>query len=142
MIRDILARHQRLLQFAAVGASGVVVNMAFVAGGMAAFAGLAPELREALSSALGIAVSVLSNFLLNDLWTWGDRDKTGGRRGWLVRLARYYAVSAAAGLLQFGVAMGLAMGLEVNIYAAQLAGIGLGTVINYVVNNVWTFRAR
>ena len=135
----LIHRHRRLLQFGAVGFSGVLVNLAFVWAGQALFAAAAPDLRDALSSALGIVVSVLTNFLLNDLWTWRDRDKGGS---WLARLARYGLVSAAAGVLQFGCAMGLRLLLDANLYLAQAAGIGLGTAVNYVINNLWTFRDR
>mgnify|MGYP003889173931 CR=1 FL=1 len=38
--------------------------------------------------------------------------------------------------------MGLRFALEMNLYLAQAVGIGLGTVVNYVVNNLWTFRDR
>ena len=38
--------------------------------------------------------------------------------------------------------MGLRFLLEVDLYLAQFIGIALGTVVNYVVNNVWTFRDR
>lgn len=99
---------------------------------------LAPDAQEALASAAGILVSVFTNFLLNDLWTWADRAKGP----WLARLLRYYAVSAAAGLVQFAAAVALSVGAQVDIYLAQMVGIVLGTGINYVANNAWTFRER
>lgn len=132
-----LRRHQRILQFATVGVSGVLVNMASVWVGLRIVLIADPQLRDALASALGIVVSVFTNFLLNDAWTWGDRAKGP----WLSRLARYYLVSAAAALLQFGCAMGLRLLLDVNLYLAQFSGIALGTIINYVANNRWTFKA-
>ena len=131
-------RYRRLLQFAVVGASGVVVNMAAVWVAQQALAVPDPATKDAMSSALGIVLSVFTNFLLNDRWTWGDRTKGA----WLSRLLRYYLVSAAAAALQFGVAMALRFLLDINIYLAQFVGIGLGTVVNYVANNVWTFRNR
>lgn len=120
-----------------MGVSGVVVNMAVVWAALL-LAIPDPVLRDAMASALGIVVSVLTNFLLNDAWTWGDRAK----RVWLSRLLRYYLVSAAAALLQFGCAMGLRFLLDADLYVAQLLGIVLGTGVNYVANNVWTFRDR
>ena len=133
----LIKRHRRMLQFGFVGVSGVFVNLAFVWIGLRLLAGTDPILHDAAASALGIVVSVFTNFVLNDLWTWGDR-----RKGpWWVRLGRYYLVSAAAGLLQFGCAMGLRLSLDVSLYLAQGVGIGLGTVVNYVANNLWTFKA-
>ena len=132
-----IPRHWRKLKFAAVGVSGVFVNMAFVWVGLQASLVTDPGLRDALASALGILVSVFTNFVLNDVWTWGDRQK----RPWLARLFRYYLVSAAAALLQFGCAMGLRLLLDINLYLAQFSGIAIGTIINYVANNRWTFKA-
>ena len=132
----LLQRHRRVLQFATVGVSGVFVNMAFVWVGLQLMQVADPELRDAMASALGILVSVFTNFLLNDVWTWGDREKGS----WLSRLARYYVVSAAAALLQFGCAMGLRLLLDLNLYLAQFSGIALGTIVNYIANNRWTFK--
>jgi len=137
---SLLRRHQRLIQFGAVGVSGVAVNMAGVWLALLALAGTAtaPGLQDAIASAAGIVISILTNFLLNDLWTWGDRSKSSP---WLSRLLRYYAVSAAAGGVQFSVAVALSALVGLDIYLAQLAGIVLGTGINYVANNRWTFRS-
>jgi len=130
----------RFVKFGLVGASGVVVNLAFVWVGLALWNGSPEGTRKALASALGIVVSVFTNFLLNDAWTWADRRKGDRRRDLLARVGRYYLASAAAIALQYGVAMVLAQAADWNLYLAQLVGIALGTVVNYVVNNVWTFR--
>jgi putative flippase GtrA len=118
----------------------VAVNLAFVWVGLRLFAAAPETTREALASALGILVSVLTNFILNDGWTWGDRAKGARRRDFAMRVLRYYLASGAAVALQYGVAMALAAGADWDIYLAQLVGIALGTVVNYAINNVWTFR--
>lgn len=146
-LRALLRRHldpeqRRFVKFCLVGASGVVVNMAFLALGLALFAGLEKVPREALASALGIVVSVFGNFLLNDLWTWGDREKGTRRRDRLSRVGLYYVASAAAIAIQFGVAQALALAFGVVIYVAQAAGILLGTAVNFLLNNRITFRDR
>ena len=131
---------RRLIKFCAVGGSGVVVNLGFVWVGREFAHDWDPEARDAFASALGILVSILGNFLLNDLWTWGDRAKGSSPRDLLRRIASYYVVSGAAVLIQYGVAMGLRLWLGWLIYWAQALGILLGTGINYVANNRWTFR--
>jgi putative flippase GtrA len=57
-------------------------------------------------------------------------------------MLRFYLVCSAASLIQFGTAMGLSVGLHLHYLLAQLIGIALATVINFLVNNLWTFRAR
>ena len=61
----------RFLRFAAVGASGVVVNLGALA--LLTTAGLTPT----LASALAIQVSILTNFFLNDFWTFRDHEDQG-----------------------------------------------------------------
>ena len=130
----------RVVRFAIVGTSGVVVNLGFVWLGLGLFAAAGPGTRDSLASALGIGASIFSNFLFHDGWTWGDRPKSGGARGWLARLSSFVVVSALAAAVQFGTALALRLAVDANVYLAQTVGIGLGIVLNYGLNNVWTFR--
>ncbi len=58
----------RLIKFSVVGASGVAVNMGLLYA-LTRFMGI----HYILSSILAIEVSILTNFILNDIWTWRDR---------------------------------------------------------------------
>ncbi len=136
------ADQRRFVKFCVVGASGVIVNLAFVWVGLRAFASLPTSWAEPAASALGIAVSIFTNFLINDGWTWSDRQKGRRKRDFAHRVALFYVTSAVAAAVQFGTAVGLNRGAGIDIYLAQLIGIVPGTAINYVVNNVWTFRDR
>jgi dolichol-phosphate mannosyltransferase len=144
MLRQVRARldpeQRRFLKFCIVGASGVAVNLAFVWVGQQLASEADPRTRDTIASALGIAISVFGNFLLNNLWTWGDRPKGSRKRDFVARIGRYYLASAAAIAIQFITAQALMFGLDLNIYVAQSAGILLGTVVNYIANNVWTFK--
>lgn len=136
------ADQRRFVKFCTVGASGVGVNLGFVWVGLRVFAALPSTLVEPAASALGIVVSIFTNFLINDGWTWSDRQKGRRKRDFLHRAALFYVTSAVAAAVQFGTAVGLNRGMGVDIYLAQLIGIVPGTAINYAVNNVWTFRDR
>ncbi len=125
------------MRFAVVGVSGIVVNLAFVwLGKEVFFQGLETDLADGLASGLGIVVSIFTNFLLNDGWTWSDRQK----RPFATRLGMYYLGAAAAAGLQFALFALLRYWLGVHVYLAQLSGIALGTLSNYVVNNYWVFK--
>lgn len=130
---------RRFIKFCVVGASGVPVNLAvtWLAHSML-FATVSPDWRKALSFLVGIAVSIFTNFLLNDMWTWGDRDKV--ERGFWGRLARFYLVCSVASAIQFGVALALSLWLHMHYLIAQLVGIALATAANFAVNNLWTFK--
>jgi dolichol-phosphate mannosyltransferase len=142
ILRRIFSKEQRrFIKFCLVGASGVPVNLVCTwLGHRYLFHGLQPEGRKAAAFLLGILVSILTNFLLNDLWTWRDRDKVSGR--FLGRLLRFYLVCSFASAIQFGTAMGLTLWGRFHYLVAQLFGIALATAMNFIINNAWTFRAK
>ena len=91
-VRPFLTR--RFVKFGVVGASGVAVNLGslwLLADGL--------EMHDNLASALAIELSVLSNFALNDLWTFSDRREEG--RGLLARLGRFHAVTGVGAVMQW-----------------------------------------
>jgi dolichol-phosphate mannosyltransferase len=133
---------QRFLRFAVVGGSGVVVNFAFLALGLWLFAGLDTGGREAAASALGIAVSIVSNFFLNDVWTWGDRKKGARKRDYAWRFSTYAVGAGIAAAIQFGVAALFRSAFGAHVYLAQAAGIAVGTIVNYVINNRVVFKDK
>ncbi|MBK6848019.1 MAG: GtrA family protein [Proteobacteria bacterium] len=143
LARRYLSREQRrFIKFCVVGASGVPVNLVLTWLAHRILSGVLPARGAvAIASLLGIGVSIGSNFLLNDLWTWGDRRQPGTGLG--ARLLRFYGVSSVGAGVQFGVAMLLVALLgSPYLLLAQLAGIGLATLLNYVANHKWTFRPR
>jgi putative flippase GtrA len=142
----------RFLRFCAVGATGVVVNIGVFHVARLLLAGsIQSDDRLFLAANVaGFLVSVFTNFLLNDAWTWRDR-RGEASQGALPRLAWFYVVASVAGAVQISVAFlsrswlpswliaTLLEGQTDNL--AVLFGIGVATIINYVVNNLWTFRA-
>jgi putative flippase GtrA len=139
------AGRARLARFAAVGGSGVLVNLAVLHL-------LADLLRvpEVLASALAVEVSVLSNFALNDAFTFRDRR---GAAGMLERLARYHAVSLLGFATQVGTFALLALAarhalgrteLGMLRYPAQLAGVAVAFAWNYSASArfAWSGAAR
>ena len=134
----------RFIQFCVVGASGVAVNLAvFAVFRYWLLDGVMTHDDRAFMAAnlAGFTVSVLTNFLLNDFWTWGDRKKAGKAHFWR-RLVTFYIVSSLAGGVQLAVAATARSSLGMMDELAVLVGIGAATIINYVVNNVWTFREK
>jgi putative flippase GtrA len=171
LIKPFLTR--RFAKFGAVGASGVIVNL----GTLALLRRLGVHTN--LASAVAIELSILSNFLINHLWTFGDRRTQSGHDGPSVgqHLLRFHLVSLGGGAIQFVLFVGLnvvwlrlfgtrlaiaAYGAgagswtdhwiwhpfveppEVGklIYLSQVAGIGVATVWNYLLNFYWTWAKR
>ena len=124
----------RILKFGIVGLSGVLVNM-----------GVLYALTEQIgvfyliSSVIAIEASILSNFTLNNLWTWKDR-----KSGHVIhRVIRYHA---AAGITAITVNWFLLLIFTeiagVHYLLSNIIGIGCGMVSNFLLNDLWTFRTR
>lgn len=129
----------RFLKFGVVGGSGVFVNLGVMWLSLNyLFISLPEPWLARMSSLNGIAFSVVSNFVLNDLWTWADRTKM---RSWRARLVQYAMTTSVGVLVQFG-SMEVLTRWGMHPMLAQSVGIGLGLVLNYTVLNKWTFRAQ
>jgi len=131
---------RRLARFLVVGVSGVAVNLGVFTLARASLRGIVTgPPRFVLANIAGFAVSVLTNFALNDSWTWGDR-RAGGRAGLLSRLGKYYLVCSLAGMVQLAVAWTCHVGGGLEEHLSVLVGIAFATGINFVANHFWTFR--
>jgi putative flippase GtrA len=130
-----------MIRFAFVGLSGVFVNLAiYFLCYEYVFETQEPALRRNFAVIGGIFVSIFTNFVLNDRWTWGDRLK-GHWTKWFQRLLKYYIAAGAGALAQLGVFnAGVALIGEGYHLLANLGGIGIATVVNYVLLHLWSFR--
>lgn len=121
------------VQFAAVGASGVVVNLGTVT--LLALVGL----PKWLALAGGISTSIVSNFLLNRRFTFQyARSKSIGQQ-----FVGFVGASSIAATLQFVLALVLVRdppGLPVQL--AALVGIAAGMFINYAINRYFVFKEK
>lgn len=122
------------LKFAVVGGSGVGVNM-----GLLYMLTRVAELDVAIASPIAIEVSILTNFALNNAWTFRKRHT---RVPFLSRLLRYHLVTGLAGLVNYLTLLLLVKLFGMNELLANLIGIALGTVINFSLNSLWTWRRR
>lgn len=143
-------RVYRLLKFGVVGGSGVVVNlvvfrvMLWLLGDFVRM-----DAKIFAANLAGVVVSIFTNFLLNDRWTWGDRIKGAGR--WWHRLGKYYLTASIAGGVQLALTslsyefvwqhLDLRfLRHDVSPDAALLSGIAAGMAINLAVSHLWTFK--
>lgn len=123
---------KRFIKFALVGSSGVIVNMGFLY--------ILKEVARIdlkFSSILAIEISILFNFFLNNIWTWSDRSTSP----FLHRIAKYHlSVIFSAYVINWGSLMILTTWFHWNYLIANLIGILIGTILNYLLNDVWTFK--
>lgn len=131
----------RILRFCIVGVTGVAVNL-LVTSGAKEFWFVDHDGLSALNLAafLGTAVSIFSNFILNDYWTWGDRTKTP-QTGWAYRLVKYYLTASAGGGIELGVFNLVVYFTSPDAYLwAKLVGIASATFTNFTLMHFWVFR--
>lgn len=123
----------RPLRFGLVGLSGVAVNTCI----LWALLTLTP-LPLVVASMIATEAAIVSNFLLNDRWTFPDR--RGGPSP-LVRLARFNGV-ALAGLLITVVALALLAQLPgLHVLVANVLAVGCATLWNYCASARWAWRS-
>ena len=120
---------QRFIKFNLVGLTGVPVNEGLLI--LLVYEGL----NYLISGAIAIEISILSNFVLNDFWTFRDR-----RHGHMVvRLLKFN------GLMLIGLVVNLAIlyagtaFLEVDYTLSNLVGIGAASLVRYWLSIRYTW---
>lgn len=125
----------RLIKFGIVGASGVAVNVGCLYL-LAEFA----KIPYFIASIVAIELSILSNFTVNLLWTWRDRSKEGTL--W-TKIVRYHIGAGATAFLgNYLILIALTELLGMHYMISNLIGIAVGTVANYLINDLWTFKKK
>jgi dolichol-phosphate mannosyltransferase len=124
----------RFLKFAVVGISGLVVNMTMLYILTEYF-----HILYIISSIMAIEISIISNFFLNDLWTWRDRTK----KTFLQRFTQYHvSVGLTAILANWFILLILTEFFNIYYLISNLIGIAVGTFANFILNDLWTFQKR
>lgn len=137
--RLLLADNARFLKFAVVGGAGVLVNEGVLwLFADALLTAVASDVRIPISNLIAIGVSIGTNFLVNDAWTWGELEKRG-RRHFFQRMGKYYLVASVAAALNFGLAMLFWKVVGLHHLLANLLGIAIAMLVNFFVQNRWTF---
>jgi dolichol-phosphate mannosyltransferase len=124
----------RFLKYCLVGASGVLVNMGLLwllteVGGLFYLA----------SAAISIETSIITNFTLNDRFTFPDR-RARGLAPFLRRLGKFNLVSLAGLAVNMAVLWTLTSMLGIHYLISNLVGIAAATMWNYAVNFLWTWK--
>lgn len=119
-------------RFGVVGLSGVAVNLAmftlFIHYGVNKF----------LASPIAIEVSIITNFILNNYWTFNGRKTRDSTR---IKGLKFNVISLLSLVVSYStfIAMGLLLP-QVSPQWHQLIGIAPAMLVNYFFNAYWTFR--
>lgn len=123
----------RILRFGLVGLSGIFVNMGLLYA-LTEIAGL----YYLVSAAIAIELSIVNNFVWNDVWTFKSaRNLRFGRR--IQRILSFQAVSMGGLVINMATLYILADIAGVYYLVANLAGILVAFAWNYGVNRYYTW---
>ena len=123
-------------RFYTVGASGFIVNylisLFFTSGGY--------DMWYLHATTIGIFASITSNFVLNKIWTFGDRDfkikKTISQYG------KFAMFSSLGALVQLGMVYFLVDGNSMAYPLALIIAVITAAFGNFVLNKKWTFKEK
>jgi dolichol-phosphate mannosyltransferase len=124
----------RFIKFCLVGGSGVLVN--FVVYWLLTRAAAMPKYG---ANAISFEASVISNFALNEYFTFHDR-RFGRAGDFFIRLLKFNGISLVGLGLQQGCLKLFADIIGINDLVALVIGIALATLWNYFVNSWWTWK--
>ena len=120
------------VKYSLVGFSGVLINL-----GIYAFLTRYYNFSEAIAPLLSIEAALISNFLLNNFWTFGSRSNQSRVR---VKFLKFHLVSGLGALINYLVFLLLFFVLEIHDIFANLIGIAFAAVVNYLINSNWTWK--
>ena len=120
------------LKYSLVGFSGVVINL-----GIYTFLTRYYAFSEAIAPLFSIEAALISNFSLNNFWTFGSRSNQSRVR---VKFLKFHLVSGLGALINYAVFLLLFFVLEVHDIFANLIGIAFAAVVNYLINSNWTWK--
>jgi dolichol-phosphate mannosyltransferase len=121
----------QLVRFAAVGASGYVVNLAVFAACVHLL-----KIDYRASAVIAFVVSVVNNFWLNRHWTFDAKHEHPMHQG-----LRFFAVSLVAFGFTYAVLVALVSGTGMEKVIAQALAIAAGTPLSFIGQKLWSFRA-
>ncbi len=121
----------QFVRFAAVGASGYIVNLAVFALCVHAFA-----IDYRVSSVLAFCVSVINNFWWNRHWTFDAKHDHAGHQA-----LKFFAVSLVAYGFSYVVLVALVNGTGMEKVIAQAIAVAAATPLSFIGQKLWSFRA-
>jgi dolichol-phosphate mannosyltransferase len=123
-------------RFFTVGASGLGVNyiisMLFTSG--------LTELWYLHANIFGIIASISTNFILNKVWTFEDRDFS--RRKTLSQYGKFSLFSSVGALVQLGIVFWLVDSYDIAYPLALISAIATAAFSNFVLNKKLTFKEK
>jgi len=123
-------------RFYTVGASGLLVNYII----SLLFADAIINFWYIHATIIGIAISMSSNFILNKIWTFEDRNFEAKRT--LAQYGKFVGFSSLGALIQLGMVYVLVDNYQFVYSLALILAVITAASSNFIFNKKWTFKEK
>ena len=123
-------------RFYTVGASGLLVNYII----SLLFADTIIDFWYIHATIIGIAVSMSSNFILNKIWTFEDRNFEAKKT--LTQYGKFVGFSSLGALIQLGMVYVLVDNYQFVYSVALVLAVIIAASSNFIFNKKWTFKEK
>ncbi len=123
---------ERFIKYCLVGGTGVLVNE-----GIYWMLTRWGNMVDVAAVIISIEISIITNFFLNDFWTFRDRREEGTI---INRAFKFNSICGAAAVMNFGIFFFLTRVFHMFDMLALLIAIGIAMVFNFVFNKLLTWR--
>ena len=123
-------------RFYTIGATGLLVNFVVTT----LFGGLMPSLWHLYAASIGIIFSITSNFFLNKLWTFEDRDFAAKKT--LMQYGLFAGFSSPGAAIQLFMLYMLHGNQQISYPVALILAVMVAAVGNFLLNKKWTFKEK
>jgi dolichol-phosphate mannosyltransferase len=131
---DIKENLSRIIKYGLVAVLGIFVNYFF----LFLFYDVI-GVYYLVAAGIAVEISILSNFIFNDLWTFKDR-MAGKKR--MSKFFRFNLLCLGGLVINLSILALLKEKLGLNIYFAELFGILGGFSWNFVFSNYWVWKSK
>ncbi len=123
-------------RFYTVGASGFVINYLM----SILFAGGISDLWYLHANVIGIAISMTTNFILNKIWTFEDKDFS--IKATTKQYSKFVGFSTLGAIVQLAMVFSLVEWHQMTYPLALILAVATAAFGNFVLNKKWTFKEK
>jgi dolichol-phosphate mannosyltransferase len=119
-----------------VGASGLVINYAV----SYIFSNLFANIWYIHATLIGILVSITTNFLLNKVWTFEDRDFS--TRHFIRQYSLFLALCSLGAVIQLSLVYAFVEYADIQYAISLIMAVGIASLSNFLLNKKITFGEK
>ena len=124
----------RILKFVLVGASGVIVNLSILW-----FLTTYLKVPYYISAIISIESSIISNFLLNNYFTFSDR-RSPEHGTFMQKMFKFNLNCLIGALIQYSIMIILTTIFKIHYLISSMVGIASAFIWNYLLSSIWIWK--